>query len=525
MRINLLLKINHIRAIMSTVGYMVCPSAREGIMKALLLLLIVGFALTAGAAEARMWTIMPDGTGDAPTIKAGMDSASAGDTVSVGCGTYYEHNITVKSGVYLTSETGSPDCVTIDAQKLDRVLYCNGLDSTTYIVGLTLKNAKRLDNVGGGIYCDNSKPRISSCIIQNCFSSYQGGGIYLYHADARITDCDFISNTSGTGGGGMYIRYSKAVVTGCEITGNQQQTNGNSGGGVLSQNSVSQFTDCIFSSNYSMVGFGGGFGSESGDTARFSGCLFANNVSEAGGRDVSGGAIEIGWGGSGPCYVEIEACTFSGNKKGAIEVCNGTASLSNCIIAFSQLGYAVSLFCTGAVEPMLTCCDLYGNEDGDWVGAIADQYSKDGNISADPLFCDRAASDFSLRSDSPCLEAVECGTIGAFGRGCWAPGASVPDGSGSDAAFFHAHAAAPSPFSASTRLDFSLPAAGRAKVVIFDVRGEAVTTLLDRELPAGSHAAVWDGTDSAGRDLPAGTYFAKISTGDQAAVLKIVLIR
>ncbi len=122
------------------------------------------------------------------------------------------------------------------------------------------------------------------------------------------------------------------------------------------------------------------------------------------------------------------------------------SSIENTIIAFSVRGSAIESFSTGAA-PVLTCCDLFGNEGGDWTGRIADQYGINGNISADPLLCDPKAGDLTLREDSPCAPFSppnpECGLIGACPVGC-APTPAVETTWGAiKALFLPARAASP----------------------------------------------------------------------------------
>jgi flagellar hook assembly protein FlgD len=50
------------------------------------------------------------------------------------------------------------------------------------------------------------------------------------------------------------------------------------------------------------------------------------------------------------------------------------------------------------------------------------------------------------------------------------------------------------------------------EVGIFDVTGRRVHTLAKGLFTAGDRELVWDGRDSAGRQLPAGVYFASVSS-------------
>jgi len=127
------------------------------------------------------------------------------------------------------------------------------------------------------------------------------------------------------------------------------------------------------------------------------GCVLHHNSA-----DSSGGGI---------CAIAgspvIERCTLVENSApaGAAIHCDASSpTLDKTILVFNGPGEAMS--CISDADPVLGCCDVYGNTSGDWIGCIADQSGVDGNFSADPRFYDSLLFDYHLHLDSPCLDVA-----------------------------------------------------------------------------------------------------------------------
>lgn len=87
---------------------------------------------------------------------------------------------------------------------------------------------------------------------------------------------------------------------------------------------------------------------------------------------------------------------------------------------------------------------------------------------------------------------------------------------------FRAH---PNPFSIQSILSGSLPQPGFVNLSVYDLAGRRVTTLVDREVAAGTWTSQWDGRDSAGRPLAAGLYFLRLETPLGVRTTKISIVR
>lgn len=335
--------------------------------------------LSLSAFSARSATIHVPG--HASTIQAGIDLATTGDTVLVACGTYYEHSISMKSGVVLRSDTGQPDCVTIDAQQLGRLILCTDLAPTTRIEGLTLTGGSW--SFGGGMRCSNSSVVVADCVLSYNSATARGGGMYCEGgASPTLSACVFSGN-SASYGGGLACSASSPTLTDCTFSDNWADA----GGGMVAWTSSSpSLTGCLFDNNSAEIG--GGLDCYSQSSPILTNCTFFENSANS------------GWGGG----------LSSGDYASPV--------VRRTIVAFSTQGDAVSCDATGSAS--LTCCNVFGNAAGDWVNCIAGQATSGGNMSDDPLFCHADIGVFTLDDDSPCLASNNgCSVqIGAFGCGC-----------------------------------------------------------------------------------------------------------
>ncbi len=86
----------------------------------------------------------------------------------------------------------------------------------------------------------------------------------------------------------------------------------------------------------------------------------------------------------------------------------------------------------------------------------------------------------------------------------------------------------PNPFNPSTTIKFSVPEgenAVKARLTVFNLRGQEVAVLINRSLEPGDYAVQWDGTDRAGRRVSSGVYFYRLNTPRFNATRKMVILK
>lgn len=410
---------------------------------------------------------------------------------------------------------------------------------------------------GAGVFINNSTPTMTDCIIENntvitdnMSSSPLGGGMHLVNSTVTMTNCSVDGHVDCSEGGGIYSSDASTLsMTGGSVSNNSAEDNGGGlffSGGSLNLHRVDINNNSNLPTSTFMNGGGlyvmaasvdmdsvmvSGNTSNAGGGAIFNGCdmVWVNHSTFTGntGQFFGGAMYFQNTTNAGVSHNTILENSSPLSGGAGLYVQGASPDISSNIIAYNTGGTS---FANGvsvnAAPALLNCNDVFSNEGTNYSG-IADPTGTDGNISADPEFCDMAEGNYNVGSDSPCHadNSGGCGLIGAHGDGCGGDLSPVPDPEGGIPVAFKVEQNFPNPFNPSTTIRFALPSAAHTQVVIFDIAGRKVKTLVDDMLKAQNHEAVWMGKDDAGRSVSAGVYFYRVSSGDHLSVGRMALIK
>ena len=83
----------------------------------------------------------------------------------------------------------------------------------------------------------------------------------------------------------------------------------------------------------------------------------------------------------------------------------------------------------------------------------------------------------------------------------------------------------PNPFNPSTTLSYELPNDSHVRIIIYDMLGRKIKSLINTEQSAGYHSLRWDATNDIGEVISAGMYIYTIQAGEFRDTKKMILLR
>jgi len=90
---------------------------------------------------------------------------------------------------------------------------------------------------------------------------------------------------------------------------------------------------------------------------------------------------------------------------------------------------------------------------------------------------------------------------------------------------FALHQNYPNPFNPVTTLRYDLPDNGYVTIIIYDMLGREVKTLINQTQDAGYRSIIWNATNDYGKPVSAGIYLYQIQTGEYISTKKMVLLK
>ncbi len=83
----------------------------------------------------------------------------------------------------------------------------------------------------------------------------------------------------------------------------------------------------------------------------------------------------------------------------------------------------------------------------------------------------------------------------------------------------------PNPFNPSTIIQYEIPERSSVELIIYDISGRKVQTLVSGIQSPGRYSMSWDGTNNVGKPVGGGMYFASLQVGNTSHVVKMLLLK
>jgi len=91
---------------------------------------------------------------------------------------------------------------------------------------------------------------------------------------------------------------------------------------------------------------------------------------------------------------------------------------------------------------------------------------------------------------------------------------------------FELNGNAPNPFNPSTTIRYAIPRASQVKVVIYDVTGRKVRTLVDEaKTGPARYEAIWNGQNDLGQVVASGVYVYRLQAGSFVEAKRMTLLK
>ena len=252
--------------------------------------------------------------------------------------------------------------------------------------------------------------------------------------------------------------------------------------------------------------------------------------------------------------MELINATIAGNHYGISVVSRGSSghqfTVKNTIIDNND--YGIDAGYGGSPVVNVKYSDFYANSTalyGDLSGwsvppSSSDHSGNNDNHDYDPSFVDEDEDDFHLQATSdlidegdPTMREADNSTINMGRYGGTAEYTSVSSGDGTSSTkptvlktedtplVFSLSQNAPNPFNPETIISYSLPQSEQVKLVIYNVLGQQIRTLVNAFKPAGRYRVVWNSKDDFGHSVSSGIYFYQITAGEFLDTRKMLILK